>query len=180
MRWNKGFLLAAGLVLVCTLRPPSAGTKGRSGTGAGLSAIGQATVPSAQPQVPGQQSATPNSAAPTQQASPPAQLHSLPTFLVMIDPGHGGDDQGAVFRNKVVEKDVTLALARRLKSELQDRGIPAHLLRDSDTSVSLEQRAETANQQHASVYVALHVGSPGGGVRVYSPALASSSPPAAG
>ena len=105
------------------------------------------------------------------------QVHSPPAFLVMIDPGHGGDDQGAVFRERLLEKDITLALARRLKAELQERGIPAHLVRDGDATVSLEQRAELANEQHASIYVALHAGMPGGGVRVYAPALVSPEPP---
>lgn len=95
----------------------------------------------------------------------------------MIDPGHGGDDQGATFGGKLVEKDITLALGRRLKSELHVRGIPARLLRDSDVTLSLEQRAENANEQHAAVYVSLHAGMPGQGVRVYAPALASSLPP---
>jgi N-acetylmuramoyl-L-alanine amidase len=129
----------------------------------------------AAPQTPPQESPTPAVATPVQQSqpSPVSQTHSQPVFFVMIDPGHGGDDRGAVFGSKLAEKDITLALARRLKSELQERGIPAHLLRDGDTTLSLDQRAETTNEQHASVYVALHAGMPGQGVRVYAPVLAS-------
>jgi N-acetylmuramoyl-L-alanine amidase len=91
----------------------------------------------------------------------------------MIDPGHGGDDPGAIFAGKLAEKDITLALARRLKSELHEKGIYARLLRDADISLSLEQRAENTNEQRAAVYVALHAGLPGEGVRVYAPAMAS-------
>src|SRR5579872_94430 len=119
--------------------------------------------------------------APQQLEPPPVNpAHGPPAFWVMIDPGHGGDDPGAVLGDKLIEKEITLALARRLKSELQERGIPAHLLRDGDVTLSLEQRAQTANEQHASVYVALHAGLPGSGVRVYAPALASSPPLSSG
>jgi len=94
----------------------------------------------------------------------------------MIDPSHGGDDKGAALGGKLLEKDLTLALARELRRELEDRGIPARLLRESDASLSLERRAEIANEEHAAIYVALHAGPPGNGVRVYMPLLPS--PPA--
>ena len=98
----------------------------------------------------------------------------------MIDASHGGDDRGVVFAPKFYEKDVTLALARDLRRELQDRGIPVRMLRDGDAGLSLERRAEASNEQHGGIYVALHAGLPGKGVRVYAPLLAStpaSAPP---
>jgi N-acetylmuramoyl-L-alanine amidase len=165
MRWSRvkgvSALAAVGILL--------------AGVGLSASLSGQGTVPVQTP-------ATANTEAspqPTPQASPTpavAQTHSPPAFFVMIDPAHGGDDRGAVFAGNLAEKDVTLALARRLKTELQERGIFARLLRDTDITLSLEQRAENANEQHASVYVALHAGMPGQGVRVYAPSLASSAP----
>lgn len=91
-----------------------------------------------------------------------------PEMVIMIDPSHGGDDQGAVFNSRVAEKDITLALARELKKELLERGIVARMLRDSDSSIPLEHRAEIANQLHTALYIALHAGRPGQGVRVYS------------
>ena len=96
-----------------------------------------------------------------------------PEFFVLIDAGHGGDDRGAVFGGKLQEKDVTLSLARQLRWELESRGISARLLRESDTNVSLEHRAEAANAQHTGVYIALHAGEPGSGVRVYASLLPS-------
>jgi N-acetylmuramoyl-L-alanine amidase len=96
-----------------------------------------------------------------------------PEFVVMIDPAHGGDDKGAVFGPRLLEKDITLAFARALRKELEQRGIPARLLRESDVSLTLQHRAELSNQQRAGVYVALHAGAPGKGVRVYSSLLAS-------
>jgi len=94
-----------------------------------------------------------------------------PEFFVMIDPSHGGGDKGAAFGGKLVEKDITLRLAREVRKELEERGISARLLRESDIDLSLDRRAEITNEQRASVYVALHAGRPGKGVRVYAPAL---------
>src|SRR5216683_3433401 len=128
-----------------------------------------------------------NPAAPSSGAAPSGTAASgtMPRprnagFFVMIDAGHGGDDRGAQLANGTAEKDVTLAMARRVKAELQDRGIQAHLLRESDYNLSLDQRAEISNEQHASVYVSIHASPPGEGVRIYAPALTSPAPAAAG
>jgi|SRR5579864_5709295 len=69
-------------------------------------------------------------------ASPEGQRHA-PEFFVMIDPSHGGNDKGASFGGKLVEKDITLRLARELRKELEERGIATRLLRDSDIDLSL-------------------------------------------
>jgi N-acetylmuramoyl-L-alanine amidase len=98
----------------------------------------------------------------------------------MIDASHGGDDKGAVLAGKVKEKDFTLALARELRKELEERGVVAKLLRDSDSNLSLERRAEIANEERPSLYVALHAGFPGKGARVYMPALPFAQAPPAG
>ncbi len=55
----------------------------------------------------------------------------------MIDPSHGGNDKGANFSGKLMEKDITLRLARELRKELEERGIAARLLRESDIDLSL-------------------------------------------
>jgi N-acetylmuramoyl-L-alanine amidase len=96
---------------------------------------------------------------------------------VLIDPSHGGDDKGAVLAPRIFEKDITLSFARVLRKELDQRGIPARLLRDSDTTISLEHRAELCNEQHESLYIALHAAEPGRGVRVYSSLLPAPQPP---
>jgi N-acetylmuramoyl-L-alanine amidase len=101
-------------------------------------------------------------------------------FFVMIDPSHGGYDNGANFGSKLLENDVTLKLARELRKELEERGIPSRMLRDSDVDVPMERRAEITNEQRAGIYVALHAGRPGHGVRVYTPLLADPQQPAAG
>jgi N-acetylmuramoyl-L-alanine amidase len=123
--------------------------------------------------------ATPE-AAPQSASSPAENQRRPPEFFVMIDPGHGGVDKGANFGGKLLEKDITLKLARELRKELEDRGIPSRLLRDSDIDLTLERRAEITNEQHAGIYLALHAGRTGQGVRVYTSLPANRQPPAAG
>ncbi|MGE5324181.1 MAG: N-acetylmuramoyl-L-alanine amidase [Actinomycetota bacterium] len=101
-------------------------------------------------------------------ASTPAQ----PGFLVVVDPSHGGADKGAVFAPRIFEKDITLSLARMLRKELETRGVAVRMLRDSDVKMDLDHRAELCNHQQPALYVALHAGEPGRGVRVYSSFLA--------
>jgi N-acetylmuramoyl-L-alanine amidase len=112
-------------------------------------------------------------------ATTEAQRHT-PEFFVMIDPSHGGFDKGASFSGKLNEKDITLRLARELHRELEERGIASRLLRDGDIELGLERRAEITNEQHAGMYVALHAGRPGKGVRVYAPFLTDPQQPAGG
>jgi N-acetylmuramoyl-L-alanine amidase len=109
-----------------------------------------------------------------------SQTRSGPGFFVMLDAGHGGDDRGAHLGGKLAEKDLTLALARRIRAELQERGVPARMTRDADVNLSLEQRAEATNAQRAAAYVCIHAGIPGGGVRVYTPAFGSTGTAASG
>ena len=99
-----------------------------------------------------------------------------PEFFVMIDPSHGGNDKGATFGGKLVEKDITLRLAREVRKELEERGIAVRLLRESDVDLSLDRRAEITNEQRAGLYVALHAGGPGKGIRVYAPLLTDVQP----
>lgn len=103
-----------------------------------------------------------------------------PEFFVMIDPSHGGSDKGAVFNAHVFEKDITLRMARELRKELEERGVAARLLRDADMDLSLERRAEITNEQRAGLYVAIHAGSPGKGVRVYAAVMTNPQQPVAG
>jgi len=92
-------------------------------------------------------------------------------YLVVVDASHGGEERGADLGKGIAEKDVTLAFARRIQSELQNRGITAVLVRDADTSLSLQQRAELANASQAALFLTVHAGTMGSGVRVYSSML---------
>jgi len=109
---------------------------------------------------------------------PPPTLQSLtarPGFVVLLDAGHGGDDRGALLNETLEEKAVTLAFARRLRSELQGRGISVLMVRDADVTVGVEQRAAMADAARVALYLSLHAASQGRGVRVYTAMINSAS-----
>lgn len=99
-----------------------------------------------------------------------------PRYAVVIDPGHGGAEPGAVLSPNLTEKEVTLAWARRLKAALEKRGISTLLLRDGDTTLSADQRAAAANGARPELFLSLHAGSTGTGVHVFTAQLGSPSP----
>ncbi len=96
--------------------------------------------------------------------------------LVILDAAHGGSDTGSVLSPTLLEKTVTLALARRLQKELEARGISVVLTRVADTLLTWDQRAVSANTSHASLYIALHAAGSGHGVRVYTSMIAPMQP----
>jgi N-acetylmuramoyl-L-alanine amidase len=78
---------------------------------------------------------------------------------ITLDAGHGGQDRGAVIKENLFEKDVTLAIGKKLRWVLQTRlGIPVVLTRTEDQSLTLEERALAANQAQSDVFISLHIG----------------------
>jgi len=94
-----------------------------------------------------------------------------PRFLVLIDPAHGGSEIGSAISPTLPEKDVVLALARKVQHELANRGIAAGLLRNSDITITLDQRAISANAARPAIYVAIHAANSGKGVHVFTSLL---------
>jgi N-acetylmuramoyl-L-alanine amidase len=103
--------------------------------------------------------APPPAPAPT---PPPAEL---PVFgspasairTIAIDPGHGGNDEGARGAEGTLEKDLTLAVARRLKATVEGRlGIRVLLTRDDDRNVPMDGRTAVANNNKADLFISLH------------------------
>jgi N-acetylmuramoyl-L-alanine amidase len=86
----------------------------------------------------------------------------------MIDPAHGGSESGALLNPVLLEKDLTLALARRLRLDLGAHGVVAELVRDGDVTLSTDDRTAKANFAHPVLYVCLHATSEGGGIRIYT------------
>jgi len=74
---------------------------------------------------------------------------------VVIDPGHGGRDNGAKWGG-IAEKDLNLDVARRVEALLKERGIPVVMTRRSDAYVSLDSRAAVANRYKNSLFVSIH------------------------
>ena len=89
-------------------------------------------------------------------------------YFAVVDPSHGGDERGASLTNQLAEKDVTLAFGRHLRQELEARGLATLLLRDGDSTLSLDQRASLTNSAHPTIYICIHAASQGNGVRVYT------------
>ena len=105
-------------------------------------------------------------AAPATPASPPPAPPDLPPSFgqavsafrtIAIDPGHGGDDEGVRSADGLKEKDLTLAIARRVRGVIEARlGLRVLLTRDDDRSVPVDERASVANNNKADLFVSLH------------------------
>jgi N-acetylmuramoyl-L-alanine amidase len=109
-----------------------------------------------------------------QEQAPAGQPRPAPNrSIVLLDPGHGGTDPGADLGNKVAEKDVTFALATKLRGALTAQGFAVVLTRDTGSTEALtaEQRAVTANRSHPMACISLHATRSGSGVHVYTSAL---------
>ncbi len=77
------------------------------------------------------------------------------TPLIILDPGHGGEDDGCI-RADIAEKDINLCIAKAVKRNLQQMGYDVMLTRESDEAVSLEQRVQFANGKQADIYISIH------------------------
>ena len=112
------------------------------------------------------------SAVPTAPANaPPALTSELPVFTgqsrpsvrtIVIDPGHGGEDNGVKGPGGALEKDVTLAVARRVKGAIEARlGMRVLLTREEKGGIDADGRAAIANNNKADLFISLHAnGSP--------------------
>jgi len=79
------------------------------------------------------------------------------TFLVVIDPGHGGKDPGAIGFSKTLEKDINLYASKILQVKLNKiSGVKAVLTRTEDNFVSLHNRYKIANQLKADIFISIH------------------------
>lgn len=76
---------------------------------------------------------------------------------VLLDPGHGGVDSGAVSSGGLEEKTITLKIARRVRDRLKAAGVRVLLTREDDTMVSLEDRSRMAAELRPAVFVSVHL-----------------------
>lgn len=93
--------------------------------------------------------------------------------LVVLDPAHGGSESGATIADKVLEKDVTFAVAAKLRTALASAGFTVISTREADNPdpIATDQRAEIANRTHALACIVLHATATGSGVHVYTSTL---------
>ena len=100
--------------------------------------------------------------------------------VVVIDPGHGGEDPGAVSRGGLQEKNVVLSISREVKKRLEAMGYTVYMTRDEDVFIPLGVRVAKARARRADLFVSIHADSftsptaRGTGVYILNPRGASS------
>lgn len=105
--------------------------------------------------------AVPRPSAPvaTAPTRPPATPRARP--LVVVDAGHGGRDRGMSgptgSSRKVFEADITLAIAKKLRLALEQRGVDVVMTRTRDTLIALADRGRLANEKDAALFLSIHV-----------------------
>jgi len=76
---------------------------------------------------------------------------------VVIDPGHGGKDPGAIGPGGIKEKDIVLSVAKRLKKKLEEEaGLEVFMTRENDVFLPLEERTAIANTRKADLFISIH------------------------
>jgi len=112
-------------------------------------------VPTAMPRPPGVSPAPQGTSVKTLQQV--MQGQGMRPLVIAIDPGHGGQDPGAIGLNGSREKDVVLAISRELARQINATpGLKAYLTRDSDMFIPLAQRARLARSAKADMFVSIH------------------------
>ena len=104
--------------------------------------------------------AAPTAPVPDSRLVIPSQGPSTGLRTVVIDPGHGGDELGTQGAKGTLEKDITLSVARRLRTLIESRlGARVFLTREDDRTLSLDDRSAFANNHHADVFLSIHANS---------------------
>ncbi|MCE9670131.1 N-acetylmuramoyl-L-alanine amidase [Myxococcus stipitatus] len=85
-----------------------------------------------------------------------AEQLGLKVRRVVIDPGHGGHDTGAIGKGGTREKDVALSISLKLASQLRERGLEVVLTREDDRFIRLEDRAQFANTERGDLFISIH------------------------
>lgn len=94
---------------------------------------------------------------PVAESPPPYPELRNRVLVIALDAGHGGEDPGALGRRGTREKDVTLSIARELKTQIDSiSGMRAVLIRDGDYFIPLRGRVEKARRAHADLFVSIH------------------------
>jgi len=79
--------------------------------------------------------------------------------IIVLDPGHGGKDPGAIGYSGVYEKNITLAMAKELKVILEKEGYKVHLTRSTDIFIPLRDRVKIARKYNADLFMSIHADS---------------------
>ena len=77
-------------------------------------------------------------------------------LVIVIDAGHGGTDPGTMSANGIYEKDINLAIAKKIAASLSKAHYKVIMVRQDDSTFSLEQRYALANNQQADLFISVH------------------------
>lgn len=99
--------------------------------------------------------------------SPTSVMLSEQPFVIVVDPGHGGDDPGKVGVNQLLEKDINLAISKKLKEMLEDAGYKVVLTRTTDEGLydagagnkklsDMKKRCSIIENEHADMVISIH------------------------
>lgn len=103
----------------------------------------------------------PATAAASPRTTPRRPVNRTRRRRVVVDAGHGGPDNGMSgpigTRWKIHEKDITLAVAKKLAAALRERGLDVVMTRTTDTLIALSDRGRIANEEHGDVFISIHV-----------------------
>ncbi|EFG31338.2 N-acetylmuramoyl-L-alanine amidase [Simonsiella muelleri] len=98
-----------------------------------------------------------NNSSPYRQTAVPKRSNRRP--VIMLDPGHGGEDPGAISPNGLQEKEVVLAIARETKKRLEALGYKVYMTRNEDVFIPLKVRTQKAQHVQADLFVSIHADS---------------------
>src|ERR1043166_4489071 len=94
---------------------------------------------------------------------PPRSVGASAFRAILIDPGHGGSDQGTQSASGILEKTVALDVSKRLQNILSSQGLVAVLTRSSDATLPLDRRVSRSKELRADLFVSVHFNSEGRG-----------------
>jgi N-acetylmuramoyl-L-alanine amidase len=114
------------------------------------------TADATPPPAPAPASPAPPAAAPRPPAETEREEGDRAIRRIVVDAGHGGHDPGAIGPSRLREKDVTLAIARKLAARLRAHGYEVVLTRNDDRFLALEERTALANTAHGDLFVSVH------------------------
>lgn len=89
-------------------------------------------------------------------SSTPKRYQPLKNIRIVLDPGHGGNDPGAIWGD-IYEKEITLQITEKLKQSLEELGAAVFTTRDSDTYVDLKDRVYIAQAKEADLFISIHL-----------------------
>ncbi len=122
-------------------------------------AFSKSAIPVSKPATPSKSETPVNPKSPSR-ASPTSVAKHAKDLIVVIDPGHGGKDPGAIGKKGTKEKDVTLKIGKYLKDLIEKRiGATVVLTRSQDVFLDLEERVEFANRKKADLFISIHLNS---------------------